>query len=272
MGTDIVKSVDTRTLPATLDAGYRAMAADPKYEHFMNIPMRLIRCLDHFGVEGDREQIRSRLQTFYLFIGVVDHAIDSGETWIGFRVLRQLENGPAMFDDAQGSSNVDLITQVLSGDIHDNLIVKKFRRLYYAVLCERAATSIESYIRQRRIVGSLTADLSYQLIGPLLTGNVGAFRRFMRQVGAAGCLVDSVIDLRADRRSQLLSFKPTRADYLSLWAQTARHGLKLCLRYPQTLRLFFAALIDNLRDTSRSQLAEPRVGRAQAQEVVARAG
>src|SRR5205814_4712560 len=77
--------------PSDVDNAYRAIAGDPQYKHFINIPGRIIQCIDYFGIAGNRELIKDRLQSYYLFIGVIDNALDSRQIGIGAGVLDCLE-------------------------------------------------------------------------------------------------------------------------------------------------------------------------------------
>ena len=242
---------------AGLQAAYRTIAKDPKYKHFINIPDRIIRCIDHFEIDGNRKSIKARLQSFYLFIGVVDDAIDSGQIATGARVLNYLDGGTPKFDEGSRTSNIELVTEILKRQISGDdywLIVEKFRSLYQEVLRERAATSIEHYIDRRQLVGSLTAELSYLLISPLLKKDSEALRYLMKDVGAVGCLVDSLIDLDSDYRLGLLVFKPTLRCYAKLLSRTVQLGLSLSLKHPRLCLLFLQAIFDNIRDRiSRNQ-------------------
>jgi hypothetical protein len=74
----------------------------------------------------------------------------------------------------------------------------------------------------------------------------------MQRVGAIGCLIDSLIDLRADRRLGLLGFKPGINDYAKLVRHVLRDGLRLSLQHPGLLRLFLRAVLDNLQDRVRA--------------------
>jgi hypothetical protein len=71
-------------------------------------------------------------------------------------------------------------------------------------------------------------------------------------VGAVGCLIDSLIDLRADRRAGLLGFTPGLADYGKLIHRVLRDGLRISLKHPGLSRLFLRAVIDNLHDRFRT--------------------
>jgi hypothetical protein len=148
-------------------------------------------------------------------------------------------------------SDVALITRHLGEQVHDTVGLtfrQQLRRLYEIVGQERSAVSIEAYIEVRREVGALTADLSYILISPLLKGEAQTLRVFMQNVGAVGCLIDSVIDLRADQRRGLISFLPTRRDHFKLTLDALRQGLSICLKHPRLAGLFADAILDDVRD------------------------
>src|SRR5260370_14679415 len=98
------------------------------------------------------------------------------------------------------------------------------------VAAERKAEKITAYIEQRKAVGCLTAELSYVLIRSFLEGNCRDFRSFLERVGAVGCLVDSVIDLREDTRLGLVSFNPTISDFLQLLTSTLREVLHVSMK------------------------------------------
>src|SRR6266571_2206395 len=236
-----------------IECAYRAIAQDPKYQHFAMIPERIIRCIEYFRIKCDRVDAKDRLLAYYLFIGVVDHAIDSGDIEIGRLVLQRFTLPPC-FDDSTRVSPTVLMTEILKVQIEDELrpqVRRDLSALYEEVIRERMVTSIESYIEQRRIVGRLTAKLSYLLICPVLEGEHKELGEFMEQVGEVGCLIDSVIDLNWDRRLGLLSFKPTGRDFIRLVLCTFRDGAALSLHYPRLFGLFVQAINDNIQDLFR---------------------
>jgi hypothetical protein len=238
-------------LPDDIRRAYHNLANDPKYRHFVHIPDRIIQCIDYFGIACDRASARTRLHAYYLFIGVVDEAIDSGRIDAGKLILEHLSKPIPEFGEAARGSRVTLITEVLKCHISEDsyrLMVNKLRTLYREVVSERGATSIDSYIDHRRYVGSLTAELSYVVIQPDLGGEHEVLLRFMKQVGEVGCLVDSLIDLSADHRLGLLMFNPTITNRLKLIASTVPNGLGLLLKHPGLSRLFLQAVCDNVRD------------------------
>jgi hypothetical protein len=224
--------------------------------------------LDYFQVRGDRVAAARILRAYYIFIAVVDNAIDSGETQTAATVFAHLAK-PAQPSRAQ-LSDVALITRNLSEQLHDTITLT-FRDqlgwLYETVCEERSAVSIEAYIEVRKVVGTLTADLSYILISPLLQGEERTFRAFMQKVGAVGCLVDSVIDLRADQRRGLMSFLPTKRDHIKLALAALRQGLSLCLRHPRLAGIFADAILDNVRDRFITTPESSNAGRIQTQGV-----
>lgn len=230
-------------------AAYDRMARDPKYRHFARIPARIVRCLDYFHVRGDRIAAARILGAYYIFIAVVDNALDSGETQAAATVFEHLA-APLPANPAE-LSDVALITQNLTQQLDDTVgsaFRNQLRWLYETVCQERSAPSIEAYIEVREVVGRLTADLSYVLISPLLDREEKTLRAFMQKVGAVGCLVDSVIDLSADQRRGLVGFMPTGRDYFKLVLAALRQGLSIGLRHPRLFGLFAHAILDDVRD------------------------
>lgn len=228
---------------------YDRIVRDPKYRHFARIPARIVRCLDYFQVRGDRIAAARILSAYYVFIAVVDNAIDSGEPQAAATVFEHLANVTQI--SCAELSDVALITRNLTAQLPDAVVLtfrNELRRLYQTVCQERAAVSIEAYIEVRKVVGTLTADLSYVLISPLLAGEEQTLRGFMQRVGAVGCLIDSVIDFSADRRRGLVGFFPDRLDHLKLALAALREGLSICLRHPRLSGLFADAILDVVRD------------------------
>lgn len=241
---------------------FEAIASDPRYAHFTNIPGRIIRCLDHFHIACDRVEVKRRLRAYYLFIGVVDEAIDSGRLDVGTEVLNRFSKRVPCFDDRTQASRVGMVTEFLKRDLKDDAYHKaltKLHELYGAVVMERKAETIAAYIEQRRVVGRLTAELSYVLIRSFLEDNSQDFLGFLERIGAVGCLVDSVIDLRADTRLGLVSFQPTIGDFVKLLTSTVREGLSVSMKHPALLGVFLEAVSDNVRDRCRTgSKPEPR--------------
>jgi hypothetical protein len=248
-------------LPGSVRRAYYDLADDPKYKHFIRIPDRILQCIDYFGIRCDRVVTGARLHAYYLFIGVVDESIDSGQIQTGRLILDYLNTAVPLFDRTVQQSRVKLVTEILKCQTDNEtrpLMLNKLRQLYEAVIRERAATSIESYLEQRRSVGALTAEISYVLIRPALSGEPEQLCRFMQQVGAIGCLVDSLIDLSADRRLGLLGFKPGIVDYAKLLHCILRDGLRMTLKHPGLSQLFLQAIIDNVHDRFRGAPSSPQ--------------
>jgi len=225
------------------------IARDPRFSHFTRIPARIIRCLDHFHIQCDRIAAGRILRAYYIFIAVVDSAIDSGESQTADIVFEHLAN--PIPPNQPELSDVALITQHLRLQLDESVSLKfqhQLRWLHETVRQERNAVSIEAYVDVRRAVGQLTADLSYLLISPLFEVEASDLRTFMQQVGSVGCLIDSMIDLRADQRHGLVSFTPTRRAYIKLTLAALREGLSIGVRHPRLVGLFTQAILDNLRD------------------------
>ncbi|MEK6336131.1 MAG: hypothetical protein AABM67_14465 [Acidobacteriota bacterium] len=243
-------------LPQHLERPYRELAANPKYQHFTRIPDRIIQCIDHFRIPCDREAVSDRLHEYYLFIGVVDDAIDSSRLETGRLVLDYLNRATVLSGDEVGRSKLELISEVLKHHISDTVhspMMNQFRELYHEVISERCANEIGSFIEHRQKVGSLTAELSFTLIQPHLGHGYERLPEFMKQVGALGCLIDSLIDLNKDRRQGLLGFDPKARDLVTLANRILRDGMQLSLRNPRLCGLFLQAIVDNLRDRFRAE-------------------
>lgn len=243
---------ETKIDHPTADA-WKSIARDPGYAHFVSIPERIIHCLNHFNIEADTTEIRQKLRAYYLFIGVTDEAIDSGELEMGEQILAHFRD--EVFDlDLRAPRLcvvIDTLKQNIKREIHSEFMAK-LDELYRTVVREHKATTINAYIQQRRIVGSLTAELSYLLIRPCLKRDEQKLLRFLRSVGAVGCLVDSVIDLRSDARRALISFKATASAFAMLLIRTLGEGLRITLRHPLLISLFVEAVVDNVRDRFRT--------------------
>lgn len=243
-------------LPSDVRQAYQNLADLPQYQHFVRIPDRIIQCIDYFGITCDRPVTRARLLAYYLFIGVVDDAIDSGRIDAGRLILEDFSTPAPVFDEAAKRSSVRLITQILKATISDKIypqMVNQLKELYGEVVSERAATSIDTYVEHRKSVGSLTAELSFVLIQMDFSGEHETLLRFMKQVGAIGCLVDSLLDLSHDRRLGLLGFKPRMTDYVKLIICILRDGLQVSLRHPGLGGLFLRAIADNVHDCFRAE-------------------
>jgi hypothetical protein len=230
---------------------YQTISQDSRYGHYVRIPGRICRCLDYFEISSSHRAVRERLHSYYLFIGVVDDVIDSSELAAGKEILEQLDNPKPFFGEQAKASHAKFVTEIFKGHISLETypaIVAKLEELYRAVVSERKSTTMTAYIEQRKAVGCLTAEVSYLLIRPLLLTEHKDLCRFLQRVGEVGCLVDSVIDLRADARLGLINFRPTLSDYLKLVSQLLRDGFRILLKHTRLLGLFLEAITDNLHD------------------------
>jgi hypothetical protein len=231
---------------------YKAIVENPKYWHFTRIPDRIMRCLDHFQMSFDRETVRQRLLAHYLFIAVVDEAIDSGQPHVAEIIFDCLGRPTSHANEISSTSDVLLATEILKRHIENETyseLQDRLRQAYQEVCAERGATSIDDYIEHRKALGRLTAEQSYLLIRSVLSERNEELCRLMQDVGAVGCLVDSIIDLRHDSRHGLLNFQPTLFDYAKLWSCTVVEGLLVWIRKPSLSVLFVEAVIDNILDS-----------------------
>ena len=249
---------------------WKSIARDPGYAHFVNIPERIIHCLDYFNIEARLSEVRQKLCAYYLFIGVADEAIDSGDLEMGEHILAHFRDEVPDFDLRAPRLRVviDTLKENIKREIHSEFMAK-LDELYRSVVSEHRATTIKAYIEQRRIVGSLTAELSYLLIRPCLKRDEQKLLQFLRSVGAVGCLVDSVIDLRCDARRALISFPATPGAFAMLLIRTLGEGFRITIRHPLLISLFVEAVVDNVRDRFRTtSRPAPRLGNAAEKEGV----
>src|SRR5437588_3958097 len=106
-------------LPNDVRRAYHDLANLPKYQHFVRIPDRIIQCINYFGITCDRAMAGERLHAYYLFIGVVDDAIDSGRIDGGRLILDYLGTPAPVFGEAARRSSVRLITEILKFQISE---------------------------------------------------------------------------------------------------------------------------------------------------------
>lgn len=237
-----------------IDRHYDAIARDPHYFQFANIPRRIIECLESLATVIEREAVHARLLAYYVFIGVVDDEIESAQFEIGEITLRRLANPLPCFDRETRASKSQFMTEVLKQHIDPGIhsqVLHKFTELLQANLAERRASTMKGYIEQRKLVGRLTAELSYLLVQNFLSPEQTDCRELMMEVGAVGCLVDSVFDARADKRDGALSFRPSWLDFLRLGVATIFKGIMLVVTHPRMLPLFADAMRDNFYDRLR---------------------
>jgi hypothetical protein len=242
------------TSAAEVRQRYEAIVNEPRYFQFANIPERIIRCLESGATVSQPETMRARLLAYYLFIGVVDDEIESGALEAGERTLSRLANPLPCFDQETRDSKSQFMTEVLKLHIDPLIraeVLSKFRDLHQSSVAEREAVTMNAYVAQRKLVGRLTAEISYLLIRELISSERIDCCRMMRDVGAVGCLVDSIIDRQADERGGALSFRARWSDLFRLCAGTTWDGTKLIFKYPRLLSLFADALRDNFRDRRR---------------------
>jgi hypothetical protein len=241
------------SVPLAVLKRFEALGRDPRFRHYTRIPRRIEQCIRLFGVQYPCETVLDKLHHFYLFIGIIDDAIDADSLGIGQAVMRQLRHRPGWLDPQATESDAGLATELLKTRIAPSVyarVVRGLDALHRAVVGEKEAGSLQKYMSLRRRVGQLTADVSYRLIEPHLRPADRRLRRFMQQVGAVGCLVDSAIDLDNDARQGLLSFDPAWFDRGRLILQSIRGGLPIVARNPRAVGLFLAAIWDSFRDRS----------------------
>jgi hypothetical protein len=238
-----------------IEQAYQAIAGDPRYFLFARIPDRIIRCLKLCGVLCEPEAVRTRLQAYYLFIGVADDELELAQVEFGEKILDRLADLVPCFDTDTKGSRAQFMTEILKRHItpaiHFQVLVK-FRRLHRVSVKERHVRTMRAHIQQRKLVGRLTAELSFLLIRDHLSGDNSHAGELMKDIGAAGCLVDSIIDAGADKRAGVMAFRPTFFDTVLLITHTLLLGMKVTFKHPRLLSLFVEAMRDDFYDRRRS--------------------
>ena len=231
----------------------KIISSHPCFKHYINIPDRICSSLDFFDNNYNRTTVHGILESFYLFIGIVDHAMDSISISIATEVLKQLKQ-PNSFSENTLEVPYKLATELLKLKIHPavyNTILDRFSDLCESVFDEQCTKKISEYIRFRKRIGSLTAEISYLLIEPFLTEHNTEILKLFCMVGEAGCLVDSLIDLRSDYSKGLINFTPNFNCYLKLLIHVAVAGVPPVWRHPKLIQIFYEAVVDNCRDLKR---------------------
>jgi hypothetical protein len=235
---------------------YQTIVDNSCYRHFTRIPERIVRFLDSFHVEFDREAVHERLLSHYLFIAVVDDAIDSGEADVAQNVFERFSGVGCGLNEISRRSDIAIVTEILKSHVEGDKrlpILRSFQRAHREVIRERAARSVGTYISHRKALGRATARQSYLLIRSALREPNHKLCRLMEEIGAVGCLVDSVIDVREDKRSGLLNFDLTVVNYATLCFSTAVAGLRVLAKKPSLILLLVEAVLDNVRDRDRAR-------------------
>ncbi len=230
-----------------------SISAHPCFQHYIRIPERICSSLDFFQSNYDRANVLEILKSFYLFIGIVDHSMDTISISVASDVLHQLKQ-PISFSEATLQVSHRLATELLKRQIHPeiyNIVLERFSDLCDSVFNERCSKTISEYIQQRKQIGYLTAEISYLLIRPFLKAQDSEILEFFGKVGEVGCLVDSLIDLRFDYKRGLIIFRPNLSSYLKVMIHAASIGVPLIWRYPKLIHIFYEAVVDNCRDFKR---------------------
>jgi len=236
-----------------LQQRYQAIVNDPRYRHFTRIPDRIARLLESFHVDFDPAAVRARLLSHYLFIAVVDDAIDSGEEGVAQTVFDLFNDG-----EVSCASDVAVVTEILKSYFSDQnrvAILRSLQQAHREIIRERAATSIGEYIKHRQALGRVTAKQSYLLIRSALREPNQKVCRLMEEIGAVGCLVDTMIDIHEDHRSGLLNFGLTTPNYATLCFSTMLAGLRVLAKKPTLVLLLAEAVLDNIRDRGRGRVS-----------------
>ena len=232
------------------------LLSSPRYAHYGRIPARMWRCLVRFGVDSNESAVLNSLRIYYLFVGLCDDILDDNRGPLdGAWLLEMLFSEPAARERAPcGHSGVAPLESIapqlrLLCKAADELQIQgHFHGLLSAVRQERHCNSMKDYVAARKMVGRLTAKISYLLIAHHLERPSTELCDFFCEVGEAGCLVDSAVDLRADWKAGSLGFRPTLLDKIRLHGSTAQLAARLAWRHPGMANIFIEGIVDTVTD------------------------
>jgi len=236
--------------PALRVSENHILSSHPCFGHYVRIPDRICSSLDFFDRTYDRKAVYEILKSFYLFIGIVDHAMDTISISIASDVFQQLKQPASFTETVPHRLATEFLKSQINAEVYD-IVLDRFSKLCEAVFHERCSRTISEYIQQRRKIGNLTAEISYLLITPFLNEGHSEVRNFFCKVGKVGCLVDSLIDLRSDYKRGLVNFKPKLFCYYKLTIDATRIGFPLLVRYPKLVSIFYEAIMDTFNDVHR---------------------
>jgi hypothetical protein len=123
----------------------------------VRIPARICSCLDWFGIKYNRSKALDVLSTFYLFIGVIDHVLDTISIDLGCRILDQLRSPYSFEMDCPES----IITENLKTKIEPGIFpmfLLKVNILYAAVCREQGCLNVNDYIGLIPLFGAAVVD------------------------------------------------------------------------------------------------------------------
>src|SRR5215813_1902455 len=121
---------------------FQAIVNDSRYSHFTRIPERIVRFLERLHIKCDRDTVLERLLAHYLFIAIVDDAIDSGEEGAAQTVFECFSDGPRRPNEFSRLSDITIVTEVLKSQIAaDNwpAMLHLLRRAHREVIGESTA-------------------------------------------------------------------------------------------------------------------------------------
>ena len=97
-------------------------------------------------------------------------------------------------------------------------------------------------------MGYLTSSVSYLLIEQHVLAKKELVFWLLTHVGIAGCLCDSAIDFHHDVAKGRFVFSMPRWARFCLTYQFLTLGVRISIRFPTLVPLFFEAMFDDLRD------------------------
>ncbi len=206
----------------------------------------------------DAESVAQTLRVYYEFIAVVDDAIDSFGLGLSAKIASRVSWTPESPPLENARETYEVVSDRLRAEIPSTSfsnIIAELNLLLEAVIIEDGALTFAKFIDARERVGRLTASVSYHLIEPSLDRSDDTVEEFMSEVGAIGCLVDSLIDFRYDVHRTKVRWHRSIFDWFRLVGLVCSRGRWLLYRYPTLVTVFLGAVLDNFLDRFTSPFA-----------------
>jgi len=239
---------------AEVEQAFEVLAAKQRYAHHAVMSQRICQSIDCFRVRHDKPQVLIKLRVFCLFFGVVDDCLDvRGPVECSLLLARFADPLPTFTPEVVRSAPL-LAVEFLKAWIAPNNysdVLTGLHELHHAVVQERTAVTIRSYMAARRASGRLTSEVAYRLIANELRQPRPDVLSYMCEVAEIGNLIDSLVDMSRDRRHGVLNFRPTLTDRARLLTHVFEGSFRLLARYPRMAGLFGNALRDVCRDSWR---------------------
>jgi hypothetical protein len=222
------------------------LVMEDRFAEYRSLCARFTTLLDYFNINYNKEKVRKKIGVFSIWLKLMDDLMESED--IGERILIQLRDKEVHLDEKKLEEPDSFFTELFKQQIEPqsyDTIISDLDVLYQSAVKEDNSQTIDEYISNCRVVGSLTGEVLYKIVQPDLSGNSEEFRTFFRDLGTLVELADSCWDIRKDRSN--LKFNIGLQETLKLYTVTAIEGLKMFKKYPKMSIEFIRSVKRNLR-------------------------